>query len=147
MRNRTLATLLVVGILAGAGVGYLVCLEKSQSSLGLCTPFGSLSGSIPAGINITVSYQGDWRLAVAEFNSGQTKASTLNSVCYYEGSGTVSLYVSIANFGGWNTVYALAHKWGTTGTLTVIVMAGPSMSSNSTVSSYGDASTSISFLR
>ena len=148
MRRRTAAAFLLVGILVGAGVGYLVGLETSQSGLGRCTPLGSLSGLMPAGVIVTVSYQGNWRLAIAEFRSNQTTASTLYSVCYYEGSGTTSFYVSIANYQGWNTVIALAHKWGTNGTLVVTVAAGAlSRNSNNTALSYGDASTSLHFLR
>jgi hypothetical protein len=141
MRKWVIVVLLVVLVVASAGTGYLV--GVNQPSLGRCTPWG---GSGIAGINVTVSYQGNWRLSVAEFASNQTRASTLDSVCYYEGSGTISFYFGYANYNGWNTVMALAHKWGTTGTLTVTVMVGPSMSSNSTATSYGDASTSLSFL-
>src|SRR5271157_3093631 len=134
MRNRTIAALLVVAILAGAGVGYFEGLAVSQSSLGRCTPWGSLGGVfIPAGVNVTVSYQGDWSLAIVEFGSNQTRASALDSVCYYEGNGNTSFYVSIANYQGWNTVVASAHKFGAGGTLTVTVMFGGS-STNSTAS-------------
>jgi len=85
-------------------------------------------------------------LAIAEFGSNQTRASALNSVCYFEGSGKISFYVSLANYQGWNTVVALAHKFGGAGgTLAVTVMFGGSSSTNSTTSAYGDASTSFSF--
>ena len=145
MRNRTIVILLVVAILTSTGTGYLIGVAN-QPSLGRCAPWGSLRGLIPAGINVTVSYQGDWRLTVAEYASNQTKASALDSVCYYEGSGTTSFYVSYANYQGWNTIMALAHKWGTGGTLTIAVAAGPSTESNSTALPYGDASISLSFL-
>jgi len=144
MRNGVVAALLVVAILVGAGVGYFEGLAASQSSLGGCTPWGSLSGLIPAGVNVTISYQGDWRLAIAEFGSNQTRASALDSVCYYEGNGNTSFYVSIANYQGWNTVVASAHKFGAGGTLTVTVMFRGS-STNSTTSAYGTATTSFSF--
>lgn len=145
MRNRVIVALMVVSILAGAVAGYFVGL-MNQPNLGHCSPLGSLQGSIPAGVNVAVSYQGNWRLSIAEFDSNQTTASALYYVCNYEGSGTTSFYVSYANYQGWNTLFALAHKYGTSGTLTVTA-AGPSISSsNSTASSYGDASTSISFL-
>ena len=151
MRNRTIVALLVASILTSAvtsaGVGYLIGLSN-QPSLGRCTPTGTVQGSIPAGAGVEVSYQGNWRLSVVEFGSNQTTASALDYVCYYEGSGTTSFYVSYANYQGWNTILALAHKWGTAGNLTLTVLgAGPSSSTNSTASPYGDASTSLSILR
>ena len=112
MRNGTVAALPVVAILAGAGAGYLAGRAANQSSLGRCTPMGSLGGLILAGVNVTVSYQEDWRLAIAEFGSNQTKASALDSVCYHEGNGNVSFYVSIAKYQGWNTVVASATNSG-----------------------------------
>lgn len=139
-----MAALLVVGIIAGAGVGYVVG-QSDLSGPGLCTTFGSLGNATPAGVKVTVSYRGDWRLAVVEFGSNRTTASSLDSVCYYNGSGSVSFYVSIANYQGWNTVVASAHKFGATGTLTVTVAFGGS-STNSTSSAYGTANTSLSFL-
>ncbi len=150
MKNGVIAALLIVAILAGMGAGYLAgaTYPPNQAGSGRCTPTGSLGGFIPAGVIITVSYQGDWRLAVAEFTSNQTRASALSSVCYYEGNGTDSFYVSIANYQGWNTVIALAHKWGTNGTLTVNVAVGPqSTVTNSTSLPYGDASASLWFFR
>ncbi|HEV2137847.1 MAG TPA: hypothetical protein VGR53_03330 [Nitrososphaerales archaeon] len=147
MTRRTVAALLILAVVVAGGVGYFVG-SSSQPSLGRCAPWGSLRGFMPAGVNVTVAYQGNWRLSIAEFASNQTKASVLDSVCYYEGSGTISFYVSIANYQGWNTILALAHKYGTVGTLTVTIVAGPSERSlNSTASSYGEASTSLSFLR
>ncbi len=120
-----MATLLALVVTVSAGVGYFVG-STSQSSTGRCTPWGSLGGSIPAGVDVTVSYQSDWRLAIAEFASNQTRASTLDSVCNYEGSGNISFYVSIANYQG--------------------VMFGGSSSTNSTTSAYGTATVSFSFL-
>lgn len=146
MRRRTIASLLIVALATGAGAGYAFGLTTQTSFSGRCTPWGNLRGFTPAGINVTVSYQGNWRLTIAEFASNQTRASTLDSACYYEGSGTMSFYVSIANYQGWNTIIALAHKWGTSGTLTITVAVGPSRSTNSTASPYGDATTSLSFL-
>ncbi len=150
MRNWVMATLLALVVAVSAGVGYGVGYfvgSTSQSSTGRCTPVGSIGGSIPAGVDVTVSYQSDWRLAIAEFASNQTRASTLDSVCSYEGSGDTSFYVSIANYQGWNTVVAAAHKFGGAGgTLTVTVMFGGSSSTNSTTSAYGTATVSFSFL-
>jgi hypothetical protein len=143
MRNEVIATLLVVAIIAGAGVGYYVG-SANQSNLGLCSPWGSLTGAVPAGVNVTVSYQGNWRLSIVEFRSNQTRASALDSVCYYEGNGRISFYVSIANYQGWNTVVASAHSFGA-GTLTVTVMVAASSKTNSTTTAYGDATTSFSF--
>src|SRR6266568_3656124 len=146
MRNWVMATLLALVVAVSAGVGYFVG-STSHSSTGRCTPVGSIAGSIPAGVDVTVSYQSDWRLAIAEFASNQTRASTLDSVCNYEGSGTTSFYVSIANYQGWNTVVASAHKFGGAGgTLTVTVMFGGSSSTNSTTSAYGTVTVSFSFL-
>ena len=148
MRNRTIAALLVVSIIASTVAGYFVGLttQSNQANPGRCTPSGSLQGPIPAGVNVAVSYQGNWRLSIAEFDSNRTTASALHYVCYYDGSGTTSFYVSYANYQGWNTIFALAHKYGTSGTLTVTAAVPSISSSNSTASSYGDASTSISFL-
>ena len=146
MENRTVASILVVALVTGSGVGYLVG-QANQPDWGRCTPWGSLQGSIPAGINVTVSYQGRWWMTMAEFASNQTKASTLDSTCYYEGNNRISFYVSIANYQGWNTIDVRAHKWGTSGTMTVAISAGPSTSSNSTATPYGDATTTLSFLR
>ena len=146
MRDWVMATLLALVVTVSAGVGYFVG-STSQSSTGRCTPVGSIGGSIPAGVDVTVSYQSDWRLAIVEFASNQTRASTLDSVCSYEGSGNISFYVSIANYQGWNTVVASAHKFGGAGgTLTVTVMFGGSSSTNSTTSAYGTATVSFSFL-
>ena len=146
MRNWVKATLLALFVAVSGGVGYFVG-STSQSSTGRCTPVGSIGGSSPAGVDVTVSYQSDWRLAIAEFASNQTRASTLDSVCSYEGSGDTSFYVSIANYQGWNTVIASAHKFGGAGgTLTVTVMFGGSSSTNSTTSAYGTVTVSFSFL-
>ena len=154
--RKLFVTLVVVAVLASGGAGYLLGLanqpvQGSQTRAGECTTWGSLANTyssavIPVGANITVSYPGNWRLTVAEFASSQTKASAMTSVCYYEGSGRVSFYLSYANYLGANTILALAHKWGTNGTLTLTVSAGPSSASNSTSQAYGDASASVSFL-
>src|SRR5207249_12224097 len=96
MRNWIVATLLALVVTVSAGVGYFVG-STSQSSTGRCTPWGSLGGSSPAGVDVTVPYQSDWRLAIAEFASHQKRASTLASACNYDGSGTTFIYLSIAN--------------------------------------------------
>jgi len=146
-----MATPLASVVAVSGSLGYWtgVFVEStSQSSTGRCTLWGSLSGSIPAGVDVSVSYQGDWRLAIAEFASNQTRASTLDSVRAYDGSGNTSFYVSIANYQGWNTVVASAHKFGgAAGALMVTVMFGGSSSTNSTSSAYGTATVSFSFLR
>lgn len=146
MRNRTIAALLVVSILAGVVTGYFVG-QLNQPNAGRCTLTGTVPGSVPAAVRVVVSYQDNWRLSVVEFGSNETKASTLDYVCYYEGIGTNSFYVSFVNYQGWNTIFALAHKLGSTGTLNLTVAFGPSSNTNSTNSSYGDASTSLSVLR
>src|SRR5207244_9802711 len=65
MRNWVMATLLALVVAVSGGVGYFVG-STSQSSTGRCTPVGSIGGSIPAGDDVPVSYQSDWRLAIVE---------------------------------------------------------------------------------
>jgi hypothetical protein len=144
-----MASLLALVVAFSGGLGYWtgVFVGSHRSITGRCAPWGSLSGSSPAGVNVTVSYQSDWRLAIAVFASNQTRASTLDSACAYDGNGNISFYVSIANYQGWNTVVASAHKFGGAGgTLTVTVIFGGLSGTNSTTSAYGTTTVSFSFL-
>lgn len=144
MKNRVIAALLAVLVVVSGALGYWIG-QYNQPNPGPCLVGRSVQGAVPAGATLSVSYESNWRLSFAEFASNQTKASALSYVCYYEGSGTTSFYVSYANYQGWNTILALAHKLGTTGTLTLNVAGGGSSSVNSTALSYGDASIAISF--
>ena len=166
MKNGVVAVLLVVAILAGAGAGFftgssnahtttvtatatettVVTTTATTTVQGNCSPLGGSSIAVPVGFDITVSYEGDWRLSIATFAANSTNASLLDSTCYTEGSGTTTFYVSLANYtGGWNTVVALAHKFGANGTLTVSASIGSETNSSSTNLSYGSAITTLSF--
>ena len=119
----------------------------STTSPDSCYPLSDSSGLlIPVGFDVTVSYEGDWSLSIASFASKAANVSAFSGACYYEGSGTMTFYVGLANYlGGWNTIVVLAHKFGSNGTLTASASIGDETDSNSTTQSYGSVRTTISF--
>jgi len=166
MRDGVVASLLVVAILAGAGAGFFtgsstthtttVTTTATETTMmtttatttiqGNCSPLDGSSIALPVGFRVTVSYEGNWGLSIVTFAANSTSASALDSTCYSEGSGTTTFYVSLANYtGGWNTLVALAHKFGSNGTLTVSANIGNETNSSSTTQSYGSATTTLSF--
>jgi len=171
MRSGVVSILVVIFVVAAATGGYLVgetsqritTLVSTSTALstttatvatttfttiqGTCSP---LSGSpepvaIPVGFRVTVSYEGNWSVSIATFAAKSVNASAFSSACYSSGDGTTTFYVGLANYvSGWNTVLALAHKFGTNGTLTVSANIGNETNSSSTAQSYGSAVTTLS---
>ena len=169
MRNVVVAALLVVAILVGAGVGYLfgnlnertvtstfstvstttttvVTTATTTVVLGTCSPLGGIPPfPLPVGVRVTVSYEGNWSVSIATFAARTVNGSGFLLACQSEGKGTTTFYVELANYTGWNTVLATAHKVGSNGTLTVSAAIGNETSSNSTTQPYGSVITTLSF--
>jgi len=119
----------------------------STTNQNSCTPLSSLPDMfVPVGFLVTVSYDGNWSLSIASFASKVANTSAFSGACYYEGSGTITFYVGLADhLGGWSTIVVLAHKFGSNGTLTASASIGDETDSNSTTQSYGSVITTISF--
>jgi hypothetical protein len=166
MRNEVIFTLLVVAILAGAGAGFFTGSSNTHATTitttstettimtttatpiiqGNCSPLGGSSIALPVGFRVTVSYEGDWSVSIATFAAKSTNAGDFFSACSSTGAGTTTFYVGLANYtGGWNTILAMAHKFGSSGNLTVTASIGNETSSSSTARPYGSATTTLSF--
>jgi hypothetical protein len=148
MRKVMVAILMVILIAVSAATGYsLGTASQNTTNPSSCSPLPASRGASASivGFHVTVSYGGSWRLTIATFASKVVEANTFFDACVYYGSGTMSFYVAAANYLGWNTLVALAHKFGSNGTLTVTANLGPVTGSNSTTQSYGSAITTISF--
>jgi hypothetical protein len=168
MKSGVVAALLVVAILVGAGAGYLfgnvnertvtsfftvstttitlVTTTTTTVMLGTCSPIGGIPPfPLPVGFHVTVSYEGNWSVAIATFAAKTVNGSGFVSACESLGNGTTTFYVGLANYTGWNSVLAMAHKFGSNGTLTVDAAIGNETSSNSTTQPYGSAITILSF--
>lgn len=151
MKGRLSLVLIVVGLLVGVGIGYFAnsTLNGTTTKTESCTTLSSLRNvAIPVGFEPTVSYQGEWRVSIATFAAKADNVSALTYVCTYVGSGTETFYVGLANYlGGWNTMVVLAHKLGSSGTLTTRASFGNQTSTNSTTQAYGSAVVTESFYR
>ena len=149
MKGRLSLVLMVVGLLVGVGIGYFAnsTLNGTTTKTESCTTLSSLQNvASPVGFEPTVSYQGEWRVSIATFAAKADNVSALTYVCTYVGSGTETFYVGLANYlGGWNTMVVLAHKLGSSGTLTMSASFGNQTSTNSTTQAYGSAVITLSF--
>ena len=169
MKNGVIATLLVAAMLVGAGAGYLsgnangrtvtstfstvstatatlVTTTTTTVVLGTCSPVGGIPPfPLPVGFRVTVSYEGNWSVSIATFAAKVVNGTGFFSACESEGNGTTAFYVGLANYTGWNTVLAMAHKSGSNGTLTVSAAIGNETSSDSTSLPYGSALTTLTF--
>ena len=145
MRNRVVAALLVVAILAGAGVGYLVGSQKEIAMKTISCPSATTEEYSPSGFRVEVSYQGPWNATISTYSAFATTPAYLLSTCHYGGNGTAYVYVASPNPNGEQTVLGAAHKLDSSGgNLTVTVTYGAASRSNSTTSPYGSAETFVS---
>lgn len=149
MKRRDSLVLIVVALLIGVGIGYFAnaTLNGSATKTQSCTTLSSLRKvAIPVGFEPKVSYQGEWRVSIATFAAKANDVSALTYVCTYLGSGTETFYIGLANYlGGWNTMVVLAHKLGSSGTLTLHASFGNQTSTNSTAQAYGSVVVTVSF--
>ena len=157
MRNGIVAAFVILLVVASAAAAYSIGVVNQRTSTrtttifttnqNSCTPLSSLSDvAIPVGFHVTVSYEGNWSLSIATFASKVVNSSAFSYACYYEGSGTMTFYVGLANYlGGWSKAAVLAHKFGSNGTLTASASIGDETDSNSTTQSYGSVIATISF--
>lgn len=148
MKRQLALILIVVALLVGVGIGYFAnsALNGTNTKTASCNTLSSLPNvAIPAGFEPTVSYRGEWRVSIATFAAKADNVSALTYVCSYVGSGTQTFYVGLANYlGGWNTMVVLAHKLGSSGTLTLHASFGNQTSTNSTTLAYGSAVITLS---
>jgi hypothetical protein len=171
MRNGAVAVVVILLVIVSAVAGYTLSVVNQHTSTmttttfttnqhtstitttisttnqNSCTPVSSLPDMfVPVGFLVTVSYDGNWSLSIASFASKVVNANAFSGACYYEGSGTMTFYVGLADYlGGWSTVVVLAHKFGSNGTLTASASIGDEANSNSTTQSYGSVIATISF--
>ena len=149
VKGRLSLILIVVALLVGLGIGYFgnSVLNGTSTKTDSCTTLSSLRGVlIPVGFEPQVSYQGEWRVSIATFAAKSNNVSALTYVCTYDGSGTETFYVGLANYlGGWNTMVVLANKLGASGTLTLQANMGNETITNSTTQAYGSAVGTVSF--
>jgi hypothetical protein len=157
MRSGVAAAVVILLVVVGAVAGYALGVANQPTSTITTTSFATAQNSctpqsdwasvpIPLGFLVTVSYSGSWSLSIASFASKVAEASAYSGACGYEGSGTITFYVGLANYsGGWNSLVVLAHKFGSNGTLMVSANIGDETESNSTAQSYGSVITTISF--
>ena len=169
MKGQVASIFIVVALLIGAGIGYFgdsalnhnpttvtsTSLNYTTTTRTLstatvtdsCYTLSSLANvAIPVGLEPTVSYEGGWSVSMATFSAKSTNASALAYTCNYEGNGTVTFYVPLANYlGGWNTLVVLAHKFGSNGTLTVHASGGNQTVTNSTTQSQGSVTLTLTF--
>lgn len=144
MKGRDSLVLIVVALLVGVGIGYFGSGISTQTEP--CTTLSSLQNAAsPVGFEPTVSYPGDWRVSIATFAAKSDDVSALTYVCTYNGSGTETFYVGLANLSGWNTMVVLGHKFGSSGTLTLQASIGDQTSTNSTTQAYGSTVVTTSF--
>jgi hypothetical protein len=150
MKDRVVAALLVVAILAGAGVGYLVSIQEiamktvTTTITGSC-PLATTEEYPPTGFRVEVSYQGPWNATISTYSAFATSPAYLLSSCQYGGSGTVYVYVASPNPNGEQTVMGAGHKLDSSGgNLTVTVTYGAVSRSNSTTLPFGLAETFVS---
>ncbi len=149
MKGRVSLILIVVALLVGVGMGYFgnSGLNRTITQTEPCTTLSSLRNvAIPVGFEPTVAYQGEWRVSIVTFAAKSNNVSALTYVSTYNGRGTNTFYVGLANYlGGWNTMVVLAHKLGTSGTLSVQASIGNETITNSTTQAYGSAVVTVSF--
>ena len=150
MRSGVVAVLLVVAILAGAGVGYLVGSQEIAMNTITTTITGSCPSATteeytPSGFRAEVSYQGPWNATISTYSAFATTPAYLLSTCHYGGNGTAYVYVASPNPNGEQTVLGAAHKLDSSGgNLTVTVTYGDASRSNSTTLPLGSAVTFVS---
>ena len=149
MRNGAIASLLVIAILAGAGVGYLV----GRQEIAMKTVTTTITGTCPKATAqfgsgdfvVEVSYQGPWNATVSTYSAFETAPAYRLSACQYGGVGTAYVNVASPNPSGEQTVLVAAHKLDSSdGNLTVTVTYGAGSRSNTTTSPFGSAMTLIS---
>lgn len=164
LSSQVTAILAIVALIVGAALGYsaapvntltttttttitqtnaVTTIQYSSSTTITATDScGTLSSLatlvIPVGFEPTVSYQGTWSVNIATFAAQSDNASALSYVCTYDGNGTTTFYVPLANYlGGWNTLVVAGHKSGSNGTLTLSASMGNQTATESTSQPYG----------
>jgi hypothetical protein len=151
MRNGAIASLLVVAILVGAGLGYFV----TSQEIAMKTVTTTITGSCPKAsaqygsgdFVVEVSYQGPWNATVSTYSAFDATLAYLLSACHYGGIGTAYVSVASPNPNGEQTVLVAAQKLDSSnGNLTVTVTYGgtPPGRSNSTTLPFGLATTYVS---
>jgi len=148
MRNGTIASLLVIAVLGGAGAGYLVGGQVTKMKTVTTTVTGQCPLAIATehptnGFSVEISYQGPWNATVSTYSSiGSAAPAYLLSKCQYGGSGVAYLYVPPTGTIGGGTVIGAAHKLDSSnGTLTVTVSYGGLSRMNSTALPLGSTTT------
>jgi hypothetical protein len=149
MRSGVVAVLLVVAILAGAGVGYLVGSQEIAMNTITTTITGSCPSATteeytPSGFRAEVSYQGPWNATISTYSAFTTTPAYLLMTCHYGGSGTAYIYIPSLDPNGLQTVVGAAHKLDSgNGTLTVTVTYGGLSRYNSTALPFGSTTSQL----
>jgi hypothetical protein len=145
MKDGVIATLLVVAMVAGAGVGYLIssrgtAMNTTTTTITASCPSATTEEYTPSGFRVGVTYQGPWNATVSTFSTPATTPGYLLSSCRYGGIGTAYVYVPSLDLNGLQTVVGTAHKLDSgNGTLTVTVTYGGLSRYNSTTLPFGSA--------